>query len=130
MDKAARILVVDDDPAVRALIEGVLQVAGYATASAGSAPQALSLLDRQKFDLVITDKNMSGMDGHMLITEIGLRFPGVGAVMVTGFRTEESEKQAQEQHVLGYLEKPIFDLDKVTQTIAAAMVEQRRRHGA
>ncbi len=129
MAEAARILVVDDDPVVRLLLEGVLQSAGHVTSSAGNAVQALALLQRMPFDLVITDKNMQGMDGHMLITEIGLRHPEVGTILVTGYRTEESERRAREQHVLGYLEKPIFDLEKVSQMVASALDENRKRLG-
>ncbi len=130
MGGSANILVVDDDPAVRMLIVGVLQGAGYQTASAANAAQALKLLNDARFDLVVTDKNMGGMDGHMLVTEMAQRHPQVGAVIITGYRTEESERRAREQRVLGYLEKPIYDLAKVTQTVATALEELKRRLGA
>jgi DNA-binding NtrC family response regulator len=129
MSSVPRVLVVDDDPSVRILIAGLLEGAGYQTASAANATQALKLLGDAPFDLVVTDKNMSGMDGHMLVTEIALRHPQIGAVIITGYRTEESERRALEQHVLGYLEKPIYDLDKVTQTVQHALAEQKRRLG-
>ncbi len=129
MADAARILIVDDDPAVRLLIEGVLRECGHKTGAAASAAQALKLLDKEWFDLVVTDKNMAGMDGHMLITEMALRYPQVGAIIVTGYRTDESEKRARDQHVLGYIEKPIYDLQRVAQIVESALQEQRRRLG-
>lgn len=132
MKELGTILVVDDDPSSRLLIEGVLKAAGYRTASASGGAEALTLLEGSEwdFDLLVTDKNMSGMDGHTLINEAVRRRPKMGAVIVTAYRTEESARMAFSQHVLSYIEKPIYDIYRVTQAVEAALKEQRKRIGA
>ena len=130
MSTRGNILVVDDDEAVRLMLQEVLQRAGYHACAVDSGRTALKLLAALPFELVITDKNMSDIDGHTLINELWMRHPTVGTVMMTGFRNPESEERAREQRVLAYLEKPIFDLNVVPELVDAALAEQRRRLGA
>jgi two-component system, response regulator FlrC len=127
--KPASLLVVDDDELTRSLMVSVLREAGYEVVAADSGFAALERLQRSHFDLVLTDKNMTGLDGHTLVNEIWLRHPSVGTVMITGFRNDESEQRAREQRVLAYLEKPIYDLRSVPRTVATALVEHKKRMG-
>ena len=129
MSTRGNILVVDDDEAVRLMLQEVLQRAGFQTCAVESGRVALKMLEALPFDLVVTDKNMADIDGHTLINEVWMRFPTVGTVMMTGYRNVESEARAREQRVLAYLEKPIFDLDVIPELLDAALSEQRRRLG-
>ena len=70
VESSARILVVDDEPEVLDTVTAMLRHDGHKTFPAGSAHQALDLLDREDFDLVITDLKMPEMDGLQLLTEI------------------------------------------------------------
>jgi len=129
MSNRGNILVVDDDEAVRLMLQEVLQRAGFHACAVESGRLALKMLEALPFDLVVTDKNMADIDGHTLINEVWMRFPTVGTVMMTGYRNVESEARAREQRVLAYLEKPIFDLRVVPELVEAAVSEQRRRLG-
>jgi two-component system, response regulator FlrC len=129
MGSRGNILVVDDDQVVRLMLQEVLQRAGFQTCAVESGRLALKMLEALPFDLVLTDKNMPDMDGHTLINELWMRFPTVGAVMLTGYRNVESEARAREQRVLAYMEKPIFDMRIVPELMEAALSEQRRRLG-
>jgi DNA-binding NtrC family response regulator len=129
METRANILIVDDDEPVRLLVQNVLRQAGFRATAVDSAHEALSVLEREWFDLVITDKNMADVDGHTLIKELWIRHPQVGTVMMTGFHSPESEGRAREQRVLAYLEKPIYDLRAIPQVVQAALDEQQRRLG-
>lgn len=124
-----RILVVDDDNNLREMIKGVLEESGYSVDASADAGHAMKLLDSQRFDLVITDKNLPGIDGHTLINEIWMRHPGVGTVMITGYRSAESEERARQQYVLAYLEKPLYDMAIVPQVVESALELQRKRLG-
>jgi two-component system response regulator FlrC len=127
MATAGRILVVEDDAALRELLVGALREAGHVVEGAADARRALELLQRHPMELVLTDKNLPGIDGHTLINEVWMRHPQVGAVMVTGHRSSESEERARQQHVLAYLEKPLYDLQAVRDVVDAALLRQRER---
>jgi diguanylate cyclase (GGDEF)-like protein len=66
LQPALRVLIVDDDPDARDYLVAVVQEAGYQTAIADSGEQALQLLDREFCPIMITDRNMPGMDGVTL----------------------------------------------------------------
>ncbi len=116
-----RVLIVDDDPVLRAVLDAFLQNSGYQTRCAHNATEALHLLDAEPFDVVLTDKKMPDMDGHALVDAIGEKHPEVGAVMMTAFRTDESEMRARKQKVRSYIQKPIFDLNRIREAIELAL---------
>jgi two-component system, NtrC family, response regulator PilR len=121
-----RILIVDDDPDMRMLLEGVLRAEGFDTVCAESAPRALQLLEQKPFDLVLTDKRMAGGDGHALVDEISKRHPTVGAAMMTGYRGHDPSVGGK---VLAYFEKPIYDLRAVADTLKTVLQEHRKKLG-
>lgn len=71
----ARVLVVDDDPLFRRAMRRILSRAGHDVLLASNARDALRVLDREEWDIVITDLDMPGMDGVELVCEIQRRFP-------------------------------------------------------
>jgi len=87
-ETAARLLVVDDDEIVRALLTEQMKAAGYVVLSAASGASALALLDSgAAVDLMVSDLSMPGMDGMALIKEAQRRNPGLPAILLTGFVT-------------------------------------------
>jgi signal transduction histidine kinase len=87
-----RVLVVDDDPAVRELLARVLQRAGHVVAGAASAEAALALFAPLKYDLIFTDLNLSGMDGLTLLGHVRALDPHIAAVIITGWGKLEAER--------------------------------------
>lgn len=79
-----RILVVDDETTVLAVITRVLQADRHLVQSAGSGEEALAKLDAGEFDLAIIDLNMPGMSGEELAREIAARRPGLKLMLMTG----------------------------------------------
>jgi CheY-like chemotaxis protein len=118
-----RVLIVDDDPVLRAVLDAFLQTAGYVTRCAHNGNEALNLLASEQFDVMLTDKKMPGMDGHQLLDAIGDRFPRMGAVMMTAFGSDDSEVRARSQRVRFYIEKPIFDLERIREAVELALVK-------
>ena len=80
-----RILVVDDDPFVIQSIQWILKPAGYELESAESAQQALALLDKNNFDLVLTDYSMPAMRGDELAERVKQRLPHVPVIIMTAY---------------------------------------------
>jgi CheY-like chemotaxis protein len=80
-----RILVVDDEPLVCDAVKMMLDFDGHEVQTAGSGKDALALLDKTQFDLVITDFEMPGMKGDELAAAIKARSPKQPVVMITAY---------------------------------------------
>ena len=106
-----RILVVDDSPATREVISGLLIGAGYDVVTAENGIQAMRELGRENFDLVVTDINMPQMDGYEL-TKYIRETPHLKAlpiIMLTSFGSTEERRKGKEVGVDEYLTKGSFD---------------------
>ena len=101
--KAARILVVDDEPAIRAVVSKLLLLAGYHVEIASDGIQALALADSFSADLVITDLSMPRLDGISLTRKLIEQNPVRPAIIMT----TERESAPRAAGATGYLAKPI-----------------------
>jgi two-component system response regulator HydG len=105
------ILVIDDDKSARLLLERVLTRAGHTVKLVDSGEQGLDLLAKETFDLIITDKNLPGMDGLEVLRLARTRHPRLQAVVITGFPTPETKTSANDLGVFSYVTKPFGILD-------------------
>jgi DNA-binding NtrC family response regulator len=101
------ILVVDDEERQREIYREILADEGYETETAASGEAALRLLDQKRFDLVLTDLNLTGMTGVQLLSEIVGADPTVAVVLITGYPSIQSAIEATKRGVYQYLEKPV-----------------------
>jgi two-component system response regulator HydG len=106
-----KILVIDDDKSARLLLERVLTRAGHTVKLVDSGEQGLDLLSKESFDLIITDKNLPGMDGLEVLRLARTRHPRLQAVVITGFPTPETKTSANDLGVFSYVTKPFGILD-------------------
>ena len=82
---APRILIVDDEIAIRRMLTIAFTKAGYEVWSARDAPEAMDLLAIEKFDGVLSDVRMNSLSGHDLARWIAEHHPSVPCVLMTGF---------------------------------------------
>jgi len=124
----ARILVVDDDEVSRKSLCRVLTKQGHRTAAARDGFQALALLDREGFDVLLTDLIMEGMSGLELLAGAKRKAPEMEVIVMTGFASISSAIEAIQLGAYHYLEKP-FRPGQVEQLVmrAAETVRLRRR---
>ena len=101
------ILVVDDEARQCEIYRDILQDEGYTTDTAPSGESALQLLAHRRFDLVITDLNLTGMTGIQLMSEIVTEDPTVAVILITGYPSIQSAVEATRRGVYQYLEKPV-----------------------
>lgn len=101
-----RVLVVDDMGSIRQVITALLNASGYETAQASGGAQALELMKKTKFDLVLSDWNMPGMTGSEFVTAIRATDRAMPVVMVTAEANRERILEMQAIGVSGYLLKP------------------------
>ena len=102
-----RILVVDDEPFFQELFREALAAAGHATRTAASAEEALKLLGEERFDLLVTDIVLPGLDGVALVREARHRDPELEAVAVTGHEDVRLAVQAMKAGCAEFLTKPV-----------------------
>jgi NADH:ubiquinone oxidoreductase subunit E/CheY-like chemotaxis protein len=101
-----KILIVDDEPVVVKSCERILSPEGYAVDTASNGREAIGKLGKDGFDLVITDLKMPDMDGLELIRWIRNSKPDAGIVVITGYPSQDSIKEALSLRILDYLPKP------------------------
>jgi two-component system response regulator FlrC len=103
-----KIMIVEDDNELREALCDTLELAGFAYIEAPDAEEALALLANHQVDMVITDVNMPGMDGHQLLDEIRKLHPGLPVMLITAFGQVSKAVDAIKAGAVDYLMKP-FD---------------------
>lgn len=119
------ILVVDDEEIVLKSCERILSPEGYEVDIATSAEDALKLLDKKQFDLIITDIKMPGMDGIEFMKQVRAKNPDVNIIVITGHPSQESIKAALSMRIIDYLPKPFSPTHLIEITNNA--IEMKRR---
>jgi putative two-component system response regulator len=123
-----RLLLVDDEPIVRELIEEILREAGYDVVSADSAERAAELIDDPSLRLVVSDLVMPGLNGLELLGLVRDRRPSMPVVLVTGAGTQAHLTQALAEGAAGLILKPFTHaelLDAVSTTVRRAEHAER-----
>lgn len=115
-----RVLLADDEPALREVYGTMLQDAGYAAQTASNGREAMDLLWKGQFDLVLSDISMPGMDGLQLLRAVRERDLDVPVILMTGNPMVETAVQAIEYGALGYLLKP-FREEALLKAVADAV---------
>ncbi len=123
-DPAARVLVVDDDPAAVRLLEVLLADASFSFKTAASGEEALVALQREPFDAVISDLRMPGISGMGLLSEMRGQRPHVAFLVVTGVDDVRTGIQAMTAGADDYLVKP-FQEHAVIASLQRALEKKR-----
>jgi NADH:ubiquinone oxidoreductase subunit E len=103
---SGNILVVDDEAIVLKSCERILTSEGFGVDTATTAKKALSLLERNFYDLIITDIKMPEMDGIEFMREVRKKNPDINIIVITGYPSQESIKAALSLRIIDYLPKP------------------------
>src|SRR5574341_1547523 len=88
--EAARVLVIDDEPIIRDVLQEILAREGYGIKSVPDAESGLEALDGHEFDLIILDLMLPGMGGFETLKEIKRRDPDSVVVMITAYGSVET----------------------------------------
>ncbi|QRK09654.1 sigma-54-dependent Fis family transcriptional regulator [Archangium violaceum] len=121
-----RILVVEDEREMRALLEKGLARRGFVPTVRGSADEAFALLEAEDFDTVLTDLRMPGMDGLALCERIVLNRPDIPVVVVTAFGSLETAVAAIRVGAYDFVTKPV-DLDALVLVLGRAVQHRALR---
>ena len=124
----ARILVAEDEEALRGSVQRALTEAGHAVSVAADGTEALDMLARLKgaFDLLLADIKMPVMDGIALSLAVARDFPDVRILLMTGYADQRERAHGLEALICGVVSKP-FTVEAIKFEVAAALAAQRVR---
>ena len=114
------VLIIDDDEAMCGMLCSGLQAAGYATRSTTEPGDALDLIQREDFDVVVTDVRMRGVNGLDLCKRIVDNRPDLPVVVITAFGSMEVAIEAIRAGAYDFITKP-FDLNTIRLTVGRAV---------
>lgn len=123
MGKELRIMLVDDDEMFVESLSDILSEEGYHVEKAFSGEEALTMAQAQKFDLVLMDIKMPGMNGVEAFKEMKKCSPGTMVMMMTGYSVDELVNEAIEEGARGILRKPL-DID-----VLLKMIDELHKNG-
>lgn len=112
MAQSGRVLVVDDDLSLRQFLGIMLKRAGFECESVASGKEAVAILERRSFGVVITDLSMEGMDGMAVLRTVRERWPDTEVVMITAHATTQNAVEAMKHGAFDYVVKP-FNVDEL-----------------
>lgn len=117
-----QVLIVDDSPSIRQMVEATLKSASYGVTVAKDGQEALDICQSKRFDFVLTDQNMPRMDGLTLIKSLRAlsAFATTPIVVLTTEASDEMKAQGRAAGATGWMVKP-FDPRKLLEVAAKVM---------
>jgi DNA-binding NtrC family response regulator len=119
MSDKTSILILDDEPIVSKRLKPSLEKKGYEVETFTRSADALERVKERRFDIVITDLKMEGVDGMQFLTEVKEKYPETEVIVITGFATMATAKESFNKGVFDFLAKP-FKLGEIADVIAKA----------
>ena len=120
------VLVVDDEPNMRHMLNALLAKNGYSVEVAADGAAALELLGKRDFDYILSDVRMPGMDGLELLERITDGGSRATVIMMSAYGTTELAIEAMKKGAYDYISKP-FKMDEVLLTLRKARERERLR---
>ena len=116
----SKVLVVDDERNIRLTLTRTLESAGLEITTAVNGEEALALMERQEFDLVLLDLRLPGMPGTEVLARLRERHPGLPVVMITAHGTIDIAVEAMRAGAADFIRKP-FTPDEVREVVSRAL---------
>ena len=118
------ILVVDDEEMTRKNLDHVLSREGYEVLTAAGGAEALDLIKKNRFEVIITDLKMEKVDGMGVLASAKEKDPGIEVIMISGYATVPAAVEAMKKGSYYYLSKP-FKLDEIRSTVKEALSKKK-----
>lgn len=128
-ERKAKILVVDDDPMVRDVVVESIKIMEYDVDVAGDGVEALKKQDENRYDLIVTDMKLPGLDGLSLIRRLKQGLSDTDVIVITGYGTIENAVECMKAGALEYLIKP-FTVDQIQVAVRKALEHRDLRRRA
>jgi DNA-binding response OmpR family regulator len=125
MTEPIRVLIVDDEPIVRATLKLASKKRQWRVVAVESAEEALESLRQDTFDVALIDKNLPEMSGVDLIREIRKTDKKLGIIMITGFASVDSAMETLHLGIDSYFEKPFDDIYAVIKRVEKVAADRK-----
>ncbi|MFC1568590.1 sigma-54-dependent transcriptional regulator [bacterium] len=112
-----KLLVVDDEEVIRDLLRETFLRKGYSVTTASHGKEALSKINKDKFELVVTDIRLPDISGMKILSESKKKYPDMGVIMITAYGSIKNAVKAMKQGAFDYITKP-FNLDEMELVVA------------
>ena len=124
IDSTPHLLFVDDETELRTLMAERLRERGFEVVEAENGEQALDLLDQFAFDILIADLRLPGIDGARVVEAAVGRYPGIVAIVITGYGTVKDAVDAIKRGAADFIAKP-FQFDELIHHLQRALEQSR-----
>ncbi len=122
--KGRSILIIDDDKLVLNTFKQILELEGYAVDTAETGKEAIEKSDTSFYNLALVDIRLPDMQGTQLLTSMRVTLPKMVKIIVTGYPSLESAKEAVNKGADGYMVKPILDMNTLLDTVKDHLKKQ------
>ncbi|HXG87618.1 MAG TPA: sigma-54 dependent transcriptional regulator [Vicinamibacterales bacterium] len=126
-ERSTHLLLVDDESALRTVVAERLAEQGFDVTEAESGERAIQLLSEFAFDIVISDLRLPGVDGQHVIESALERYPGIIAIVVTGYGTVKDAVDAIKRGAADFVAKP-FQFDELLHVLHNALEQKRLKN--
>lgn len=116
------VLIVDDQPGIRLLLEEVFKKEAYETKSAKNGGEALQIIEQKAPDCVLLDMKMPGIDGIEVLERIKKGWPDIPVIMMTAYGETELTEQTEKLGAERYFTKP-FDIFEVRDAVNSLFID-------
>jgi DNA-binding NtrC family response regulator len=120
----AHLLLVDDEEALRSVVAERLTEEGFEVTQASDGEAALRALDKFAFDVIVSDLRLPGVDGRQVIDAALARYPGIVAIVVTGYGTVKDAVEVIKAGAADFIAKP-FQFDELMHVLTNALEQKR-----
>jgi len=114
-----RILILDDEPIVCKRLKPALEKLGYEVDTFTRSFEAMQAVEKARYDIIVTDLKMEGMDGMRFLQEAKKLYPETEVIVITGFATMETAKESFKKGVFDFIAKP-FNLNEIQKVVQRA----------
>jgi len=122
----ASIMVVEDDSELREALNDTLSLAGYKVATASDGQEALSQLEQQAFDLIVSDIQMPHMDGQALLKKVKSQHPDLPVMLMTAYGSIQQAVDAMRDGAVDYMVKP-FEAEVLVNMVSRYATQERNQ---
>ena len=126
----ARVLIIDDEPAIREAMRMVIEYEGYECIMAGSGPEGIAMVEREQPDLVFLDIKMPGLDGIEVLSRLRGQYEALPVVIISAHGTTAAALEAGRLGAFRFIEKPLskdYVLDAIREGLELGTLRRENR---